>query len=112
MGGGHDHKEKRMSGASGGKVHVEHGAMVEQAQRLAQAKEELVAKLQEVQSQIQTLVSTGFATDSASGWFAAAHERWNTAARNCVEELEVMGQYLNKTSQAFADVDNQYTVKI
>ena len=99
-----------MSG--GGKVHVEHGALATQATRLAQARADLDAQLQQVRSQIQELVSSGFVTDSASGSFAAAHERWNTAARNCVQELDVMGQYLHKTSEAFAQVDQEFTVKL
>jgi WXG100 family type VII secretion target len=95
-----------------GKVHVEHGALEAQAARLAQARAELEARLQQIQAQITELVSSGFVTDSASGSFAAAHEKWNTAARTCVEELDVMGQYLSKTSQAFAQVDQAFTVKL
>lgn len=93
-------------------VHVEHDALVQQAQRLAQQKNELESKLQEIQTQIQELVSNGFVTDSASKSFADAHERWNTAAKNCVGELETMGTYLSKASDAFKDIDQQFTVKI
>ena len=99
-----------MSG--GGKVHVEHAAMAEQAQRLATTRGELDATLAGIQAQIQELVSSGFVTESASTSFSAAQERWNTAARNCVQELELMAQYLTKTSDAFAQVDSEYTVKL
>jgi WXG100 family type VII secretion target len=106
--------EQPVSTPSGGgnKVHVEHGALQAQASRLTQARADLEHQLQQIQSQITELVSNGFVTDSASGSFAAAHERWNTAAANCVSELDLMGQYLQKTSQAFADVDQQFTVKL
>ena len=97
---------------SGGKVHVEHGALETQAARLAQARAELDTQLQQIKAQITELVSSGFVTDSASASFAAAHEKWNTAARTCIDELDVMGQYLSKTSQAFAQVDQQFTVKL
>ncbi len=97
---------------SGGKVHVEHGALAAQATRLAQARSELESQLQQIQAQIQELVSSGFVTDSASGSFAAAHENWNGAARTCVQELDVMGQYLTKASNAFAQVDQEFTVKL
>ena len=86
--------------------------MAEQAQRLAPTRGELDATLASIQSQIQELVSSGFVTDSASGSFAAAQERWNTAARNCVQELELMSQYLTKTSDAFSATDTAYTVKL
>ena len=95
-----------------GGVHVEHDALATQAQRLATAKNELEAKLTEIKGQIQELVSSGFVTDSASESFRVAQENWDTAARNCVGELEVMGQYLGKASAAFADVDSQFTVKL
>jgi WXG100 family type VII secretion target len=99
-----------MSG--GGKVHVDHAAMAAQAQRLAATRAELDATLQAVQAQIHDLVSGGFVTESASTSFATAQERWNTAARNCVEELDHMAQYLTKTSDAFAQTDSEYTVKL
>jgi len=93
-------------------VHVEHGALHAQAQRLNQAKSELETQLQQIQGQIHELVANGFVTQSASGSFAEAHDRWNTAARNVVSELEVMGQYLGKASEAFKEVDQQFTVKL
>jgi len=100
-----------VSGSSGS-VHVDHAALTEQARQLGVAKNDLEARLQQIQAQIQALVSEGFVTETASGSFAAAHERWDTAARNCIGELEIMGQYLGKASEAFAGVDQQFTVKI
>jgi WXG100 family type VII secretion target len=101
-----------VSVSGGGKVHVDHAAMATQASRLTQARAELEAQLNQIQGQITELVSTGFVTDSASGSFAAAHERWNAAAKSCIEELDIMGSYLTKTSGAFADVDQAFTVKL
>jgi len=95
-----------------GGVHVKHDALQQQAQRLGQAKNDLEAKLTEIQSQIQELISSGFVTDKASVSFGEAHERWNTAAKATIAELENMGMYLGKASAAFADVDSQFTVKI
>ena len=95
-----------------GGVHVKHEEMQAQAQRLAQNKNDLEAKLSEIKSQIAELVAGGFNIESASESFRAAQEKWDTAARNCVGELEVMAQYLGKASAAFADVDSQFTVKL
>ena len=55
-------------------VHVNHDDMNAQAQRLGQTKNELEAKLQEIQSQIQQLISSGFVTDSSSAAFGEAYE--------------------------------------
>jgi WXG100 family type VII secretion target len=100
-----------MAGGTGG-VHVQHDALATQAQRLAQDKNELEAKLTQIKSQIQELISGGFVTESASKSFGEAQERWDTAARACVGELEVMAQYLGKASAAFKDVDQAFTVKL
>ncbi len=94
------------------KVHVDHAAMEAQAARLATARSELEAQLQQIQSQISALVGEGFVTESASKSFQEAHDRWNTAAKSCIEELDTMGSYLKKTSSAFADVDQAFTVKL
>lgn len=95
-----------------GGVHVEHDALATQAQRLATDKNDLEAKLTQIKTQIQELVSGGFVTESASESFREAQERWDTAARACVGELEVMAQYLGKASAAFKDIDSQFTVKL
>lgn len=94
-----------------GQVHVEHEAMAAQATALQNARADLDAMLTTIQAQIQDLVSGGFVTESASGSFEAAHERWNTAAMTCVAELETMGSYLARASEAFSDVDTQFTVR-
>jgi WXG100 family type VII secretion target len=95
-----------------GGVHVKHEEMQAQAQRLAQTKNDLEAKLAEIKGQIAELVAGGFNTESASESFRAAQERWDTAARATVGELEVMAQYLGKASAAFAETDAQFTVKL
>ena len=98
--------------ANGGGVHVEHEALAAQATNLATTKNELESVLTRLQAQIQELVSSGFVTDSASVSFGEAHERWTTAARATVTELETMGSYLGSTSEAFAAVDQQFTVRL
>lgn len=101
-----------MSVPGGGRVHVDHDAMAGQAARLGAARQELDEQLRQIQAQIGELVSTGFVTESASGSFADAHARWNTAAKSCIEELDLMGSYLKQTSGAFAQVDQASTVRL
>jgi WXG100 family type VII secretion target len=93
-------------------VHVEHGALEAQAQRLAVNKNELEAKLQEIKAQIQELVTSGFVTVSASDSFAQAQEQWNQTAMACISQLEGFSQYLGKASAAFQETDSQFTVKL
>jgi len=97
---------------AGGGVHVEHEALAAQASNLAATKNELEGVLTRLQGQIQELVSSGFVTDSASVSFGEAHERWTTAARATVTELETMGSYLTSASDAFQSVDQQFQVRI
>jgi WXG100 family type VII secretion target len=93
-------------------VNVDHGALADQAKRLATAKNELEAKLSEIKAQIEELVNSGFNTQSASESFREAQAKWDTAARATISELEAMGAYLGKASAAFQDVDRQFTVKL
>jgi WXG100 family type VII secretion target len=90
---------------AGQQVHVDHEALAAQAQALVASHGELVAILSRIRGQITDLTSSGFVTDSASGSFAEAAERWNNAATACVDELQTMRDYLNRTSTAFADTD-------
>ncbi|GAB3678638.1 WXG100 family type VII secretion target [Angustibacter aerolatus] len=102
-----------MAGANGsGGVHVEHESLRTQATKLAETKNEIEQVLARCQAQIQELITSGFVTDSASASFGDAHDRWNTAAKNCIAELDTMGTYLGKASEAFASVDSQFTVKL
>src|SRR3712207_5413868 len=76
FGRGGERPRRPQEGVMAGGVHVEHGALAEQARRLATAKNELEDKLREIQSQIQDLISNGFVTESASESFGAAADRW------------------------------------
>lgn len=92
-------------------VHVEHEALATQATQLSTSHGELVAVITRLRSQIQELTASGFVTDSASGSFAEASERWSTAATTCVDELTNMRDYLNRTSETFANADQAMTVR-
>ncbi len=94
-----------------GGVHVDHEALTAQAGQLTTSHGELVGIISRIRAQIAELTSSGFVTDSASGSFAEASERWSNAATTCVDELTVMKDYLGRTSEAFAQVDQSATVK-
>jgi WXG100 family type VII secretion target len=93
-------------------IKISHEQMQAEATNLANVKNQLEQDLTTLQSKIQQLVGEGFVTEDASKSFADAHERWTTAAKSCVGELENMSRYLFKTSEAFAQVDQAFTVKL
>ncbi|MGL5857620.1 MAG: WXG100 family type VII secretion target [Angustibacter sp.] len=95
-----------------GDISISHERMQAEATNLANTKNQLEQDLTTLQAKIQQLISDGFVTQDASKSFGDAHERWTQAARSCVSELELMSQYLFKTSEAFAAVDQQFTVKL
>lgn len=93
-------------------VHVDHDALQAQQDQLNTSYGELVGVLDRLRGQITDLVETGFKTESASESFRQAHERWNTAATTCIDELNAMRDYLRGTSQAFAETDQAATIKL
>jgi WXG100 family type VII secretion target len=95
-----------------GDIAISHERMQAEANNLVNTKNQLEQDLTTLQSKIQQLIGDGFVTQDASRSFGEAHDRWTTAAKNCVAELETMSQYLFKTSEAFAQVDQQFTAKI
>ncbi|TQL59576.1 WXG100 family type VII secretion target [Oryzihumus leptocrescens] len=88
-------------------VNVTYQDMQDQATKLAAAKQDIENQLNHLKSQVDQLISGGFVTDSASGQFGSSYEEFNTGAKNCIEGLEGMSQYLTKAAQAFQDVDQQ-----
>ncbi len=93
-------------------IAISHERMEAEATNLANTKNSLEQDLTTLQNKIQQLVSDGFVTKDASKSFGEAHDRWTTAAKNCVGELENMSKYLFKASEAFGSVDQQFTVKL
>jgi WXG100 family type VII secretion target len=93
-----------------GDIAISHERMKSEASNLTNTRNQLENDLTTLQSKIQQLVGEGFVTKDASVSFAEAHDRWTTAAKSCVSELDLMSQYLSKTSDAFASVDQQFKI--
>ena len=93
-------------------MHVEHDALQHSGERLGQAKNDLEAKLTEIQGQIQDLISSGFVTDKASASFGEAARALEHRREGHASPSSSDGQYLGKASAAFEDVDSQFTVKL
>lgn len=86
-------------------VNVSYQDMQQQAAKLRAEQQETSARLQALQSEIQTLVTTGFVTDSASAQFAAAYESFNRGVQQALEGLDAMALYLDRAAAAFESVD-------
>ncbi len=92
-------------------IKISHERMASEAANLKAVRAQLENDLSTLRGKIQQLVNEGFVTQTASQSFNEAHDRWNTAATNCISELDLMSQYLAKTSQAFADIDSGYSIR-
>lgn len=93
-------------------VHVDHAAMADQKTKLGNTRAELEGVVEVCRGQIEELTSSGFNTEAASKSFSEAHERWNLAVKKMFSELDVMGQYLDKASQGFGDVDQAFKINL
>ncbi|WP_201931758.1 WXG100 family type VII secretion target [Nocardioides donggukensis] len=81
--------------------------MKSQATKLAAGRQEIESKLNELKGQVDSLVSGGFVTDSASAAFQSSYDEFSKGASQTIEGLDGMGNYLNKAAEAFQSVDSE-----
>lgn len=93
-------------------IRVSYAEIEQAAAQLGQGREEITAKLQSLQQQIQNLVSSGFVTDQASVKFNAAYVDYTTSANTVVARLNEIQSFLAQTSNAMRDMDAQIAAKI
>lgn len=100
-----------MSGADGS-VKINHGDIEAQGKHLANLKNELERVLQNCHGQIQQLHDSGAFQGLAGRSFTDAFTEYHTSAQKTISLLEAFGHHLGKTSQAFQEVDQAYSVKL
>ncbi|MBD8870506.1 WXG100 family type VII secretion target [Nocardioides sp. MJB4] len=88
-------------------VNVTYEEMKSQATKLAAGRQEIESKLNELKGQVDSLVSGGFVTDSASAAFQSSYDEFSKGASQTIEGLDGMGNYLNKAAEAFQSVDSE-----
>lgn len=93
-------------------INVSYQEMQVQAARLRGEHQDTSTRLQSLRSEIASLVSTGFVTDSASGQFAAAYDTFDRGAQQALEGLESMALYLEQAADAFESVDAELSRRI
>lgn len=88
-------------------VNVTYEEMRSAATRLNAGREEITAKLEELQKLVSSLVNGGYVTDTSSKQFEAAYQDFTGGARNAIAGLQHMGEYLTKAAEVFKSADEQ-----
>jgi len=86
-------------------VQVSYEEMKSSATRLDREREEITAKLQELDRMIEGLVQGAFKTQSAAPRFRESFGQWHTGAKNAIEGMQGMSAFLNKAVQGYQDTD-------
>lgn len=93
-------------------INVSYGEMEQAATQLGSGRDEITQKLQTLQTQINTLVASGFVTDQASGRFNDAYNEYTTSANTVVSKLSEIQSFLTQTANAMRDMDAQIAARI
>lgn len=93
-------------------IKVSYGDIEAAASQLGAGREEITTKLQNLQGQIQNLVTSGFVTDQASGKFNDAYTKYTTSANTLIAQLNEIQQFLTGTANAMRELDAQIASKI
>ena len=88
-------------------VNVTYQQMQDAASRLTNGRQEIDSMLGQLKAQIDQLVADGYVTDRSSKQFQSSYEEFTTGARNVIEGLDGMAQYLNTAASTFRDADTQ-----
>lgn len=88
-------------------INVTYDEMDQQATRLEQSRDSITQQLQQSQSQVRNLVSSGFVTDSASGAFETSVTDFVTSANRTIETLGTLASNLRSMANAYRETDQQ-----
>ena len=93
-------------------VNISYQEMETAATQLGAGRDEITAKLQELQRQIQGLVNSGFVTDNASKRFEGAYTEYTTSANRVIEKLTEIQQFIIQTATAHRSMDDEIAARI
>ena len=83
-------------------MNVTYGEMTDAATRLTTGKDDITAKLHELQSLVTNLVQGGFVTDAASGAFHTSYEQFTKGTTEAVNGLDGMSRHRQTRATACA----------
>jgi WXG100 family type VII secretion target len=93
-------------------VNVTYEEMRSAATRLTSGRQEITAKLEELQKLVNSLVNGGYVTDGSSKQFEHAYQEFTHGAKNTIHGLESMGSYLNSAADTFQQADHELSRKL
>jgi WXG100 family type VII secretion target len=88
-------------------VNVTYQQMEEAAGRLSNGRTEIDGMLGQLQNLVEQLVSDGYVTDSSSVSFRNSYDEFTRGAKQVIEGIDGMAQYLNQAAATFRDADTQ-----
>ncbi|NYE93913.1 WXG100 family type VII secretion target [Psychromicrobium silvestre] len=91
---------------------VSYGELDAAGTQLDNGRADLEGKLSELQRQIQSLVASGYVTDSSSKAFEAEYAQFTHGAQQAVSGLEGLAAYLRHASQTLESTDQHLASKL
>jgi WXG100 family type VII secretion target len=93
-------------------LQINHHEIMTQAGKLTTLKGELTTTLENCNTQIKSLLESGFFTGKSGTSFQATYTEWHVSAQRTVALMEQFGLHLKKTSDAFGSTDNEFQIKM
>ncbi|MEV0622954.1 WXG100 family type VII secretion target [Nonomuraea sp. NPDC050404] len=90
---------------AGGTHHLSFPQVENSATRLNKEKEDIESRLIQLKSMIDQLVASDFVTERASGKFQQDYDQWNNGARQVMQGLEGMSQFLKTAIAKHRELD-------
>ncbi|HEX3516076.1 MAG TPA: WXG100 family type VII secretion target [Trebonia sp.] len=88
-------------------LNVTYADMQSAAGQLRSGEQQVEADLARLKRLIDSLVASGYVTDTSSKRFEASYTEFNAGATKMIQGLTGMGQYLDAAAKAFAETDTQ-----
>jgi WXG100 family type VII secretion target len=80
--------------------------MHDAATQLTNGEHQISSDLDRLQGIITNLVASGFVTDQASKAFDDSYQQFTSGAKNMMQGLDGMAQYLNKAASTMQETDS------
>lgn len=88
-------------------MNVTYADMDNAAKTLLKNHQEIETMLQGMSSLVKQLTTDGFVTDAASKQFDQSYEEFTNGAKQVIQGMQGMSDYLTKASQTFAQIDQE-----
>lgn len=93
-------------------VNVTYEEMRNAGKQLQAGKNDIETRLSQLKSQVDQLVAGGYVTDASSKQFEASYSDFDKGARQTIDGLEGMNQYLTSAADAFQQTDQQLSQQL